>query len=188
MDLDDLAQVFIRNGLGEEFREQEPLFHWAQVVGPRIARLTEPLQVRGGVLYVRVGHPVFAQELTQLRQEYLRRLNARLGEERLKEIRFKVGELPLPNAPASKADPDPTPRPEDVELSAQQRARLEEAVRPLEEGPLKQALRRFFETLQRAQNVKRLRGLRPCSLCGVYHHDEGEQEVCVACRLEGRRQ
>ena len=46
---------------------------WAEVVGPQVAAVTCVEAVRGGVLFVRVKNSVWANELTFLKDDMLRR-------------------------------------------------------------------------------------------------------------------
>ena len=67
--------------------------HWAGVVGPQVAGVTQVEAVRDGVLYVRVKNSVWANELTLLKDDMLRRLNAKLGGRVLTDIHFKASGL-----------------------------------------------------------------------------------------------
>ena len=53
--------------------------HWAEVVGPQVAGVTQVEAVRSGVLFVRVKNSVWANELTLLKDDMVRRLNQKLG-------------------------------------------------------------------------------------------------------------
>lgn len=138
MTLAELKRLFARYGLQEAFAEQEALFFWPQVVGPRLAVLAEPLLVREGVLYLQVGSSVLAQELSALRQDYLERLNARL-ERPLVDLRFKVAARPRPARPAP-----PPPAASHPEAPAA----LEAALAEVEDPRLRAALAGWFAALQ----------------------------------------
>ena len=62
---------------------------WGAVVGEAIAAAAHPLAERDGVLTVECEAAVWAQELDLMAPELLGRLNAALGEERLRRLRCR---------------------------------------------------------------------------------------------------
>ena len=170
-----LRRIFARHGLAAEFAEQEALFLWEEAVGERIARLTAPLRVREGVVFVEVQNHVLAQELNLLKGEYVRKLNQLLGEERVREIRFRVGGVlrELPEEPVHL---------EKIPLTAEEQEEVERLISDVEETRLREALRAFLITERRIEKVRRERGFNRCSRCGTLYKDGGE--LCLYCRLE----
>ncbi len=82
---------------------------WEEAVGPQIAAATRPVSMRDGVLTVHVKHAVWLQELHQMRQGLLRRVRRVAAGGVVRDLRFKVGKLPLPSelSPPSKRPPIP---------------------------------------------------------------------------------
>ena len=67
---------------------------WPELVGPKIAAHTRPALNKKERLCVWVDHPVLAFELSQkYQQALLKRVQSALGEDAVKSIRFKVGQL-----------------------------------------------------------------------------------------------
>ena len=83
-----LPTVLKSIGLGQRLKEQEVLGIWAQVVGEEIAARTQPLRVDKGVLYVRVDHSAWLQELHFMEKEILRKLKEKAPDVDLDRIRF----------------------------------------------------------------------------------------------------
>jgi predicted nucleic acid-binding Zn ribbon protein len=83
-----LPTVLKSIGLGQRLKEQEVLGIWAQVVGEEIAARTQPLRVERGVLYVRVDHSAWLQELHFMEKEILRKLKEKAPDVELVRIRF----------------------------------------------------------------------------------------------------
>ncbi|MCR4404794.1 MAG: DUF721 domain-containing protein [Candidatus Acetothermia bacterium] len=170
-----LRQIFTRHGLAEEFHEQEPLFLWEEAVGERIARLASPLRVREGIIFVEVPNHVLAQELSLLKGEYLRKLNKLLGEERVREIRFRVGGVLQ----------EPAEEPvhlEKIPLTAEEEEEIDRLISDVEEARLREALRRFFITERRIEKARLARGFNRCTRCGVLY--KGTWKLCSYCQLE----
>ncbi|MBE3520163.1 MAG: DUF721 domain-containing protein [Firmicutes bacterium] len=67
---------------------------WNTVVGPRIARHAQVFQVQGAVLTVKTSSPVWAQELTFMKEELLQKLNAALPGAAFEDLRFVVERKP----------------------------------------------------------------------------------------------
>ena len=172
-----LRQIFTSHGLAEEFREQEPLFLWEEAVGEQVARLTVPLRVREGTIFVEVQSHVIAQELSMLKEGYIRKINNLLGEERVRDIRFRVGAGGVLRQREEEAI-----RLEEVPLSAEEQEEIEHLVSDVEDGRLREALRRFFITERRIERLREERGFHRCPRCGVLHSGNGE--LCFYCQLE----
>lgn len=87
-----LPKVFQNLGITEEVERQEVLVRWAEVVGERIAAVTDATAVSRGVLFVRVVSSGWLTELNLMRHNILRRLNAGRGRGRIEKIVFTLSE------------------------------------------------------------------------------------------------
>lgn len=88
--LDSLVQ---RLGLAKRAASFRVIEMWAGVAGPQIAGRTTAVRVSDGVLHVDVESPVWASELTFMKQDLVDRLNAKAGEECVRDIRFRSRRL-----------------------------------------------------------------------------------------------
>lgn len=61
---------------------------WADTVGKNISSNTEPVDVRHGVLMVRVSNSTWRQELMFRKEEILNKLNEKIGKKLIRDIRF----------------------------------------------------------------------------------------------------
>ena len=61
---------------------------WEKVVGPRLAKVSKPQRYDRGVLYVRVAHPTWIQELRFIEAELRQKINAAIGSNWCREIKF----------------------------------------------------------------------------------------------------
>jgi predicted nucleic acid-binding Zn ribbon protein len=74
---DALSAYLKQSGLRGRVEQNEVVAQWPSLVGPRIARVTEPLHVTAdGVLFVAVKSSAWIAELSLLEPELLRALNA----------------------------------------------------------------------------------------------------------------
>ena len=61
---------------------------WPETVGPRIARHTRAVEYRDGTLVVEVEGSAWMQEVGYLKRDLSRRINARLGEDVVRDVRL----------------------------------------------------------------------------------------------------
>jgi hypothetical protein len=74
------------------------LFHaWKEIVGETIALQTQPRSLRNQILFVDVSHSTWIQQLQFLKPQLLEKLNAFLGEQPIRDIRFKLGKISPPS-------------------------------------------------------------------------------------------
>lgn len=78
-------------GAADGLDEAEVRATWKELAGDFIARHTEPVSVKGGVLVLRVTQPAMRFHLEQMRPLLLGRIQERLGAERIRAVRFALG-------------------------------------------------------------------------------------------------
>jgi predicted nucleic acid-binding Zn ribbon protein len=66
---------------------------WEKTVGPPIADNAQPFAVKGSLLLVHVSSSVWMHQLRFLKTELLEKLNQGLGNQRIADIKFKIGPL-----------------------------------------------------------------------------------------------
>ena len=101
--LRDVINRYLRlNGLETPLNEQRAIEAWPDVVGPGINRLTgrryvvgptiarqsSDLQIRGGVLYVKIARPALRQDLMMMRTELAHRINQHIKAQVIESISF----------------------------------------------------------------------------------------------------
>lgn len=77
--------------LGEQLDEAEVSAAWSELVGPVLAKHSNPCGLRYGVLTVGITNPAIHQELRgALKRDILARLQKRFGARRVRDINFRV--------------------------------------------------------------------------------------------------
>ena len=64
---------------------------WEKTVGPPIADNAKPFAVKGSLLLVHVSSSVWLHQLRFLKADLLAKLNHGLSNERIEDIKFKIG-------------------------------------------------------------------------------------------------
>src|SRR5438309_3727497 len=150
--------------LDGSLREASAVTLWPEVVGEQIAAATEAERVRDGVLYVVARSHTWAFELTFHRDPIMKGLNARLGRNTIKEIRFRPGILRTPGAPP--APPEPVPNPEElaaITLDAAEALSVEEEAARVADPEMQAVVRRLLTNECKREKWRRARGYRECS-------------------------
>lgn len=84
-----LVRQFLREeGLETPYNEYRLIEAWPEVMGQGIASYTSDLQIRNGVLYVRLRSSVLRQELMSNRRQLAQRLNEYVGAQVINNIIF----------------------------------------------------------------------------------------------------
>ena len=75
--------------LEQKLKEVSLTGQWEEVVGRIIASKTERITIRDGIMYIHIRSSVVKNELMMIREELVKALNERAGEELVKEIVFR---------------------------------------------------------------------------------------------------
>lgn len=76
-------------GIDATLRRYAVITGWNDVVGEQIARVTKPLRLDNGVLYVSVKTAPWRAELSLQRKEIIEKLNDAAGSRIVSDIRFR---------------------------------------------------------------------------------------------------
>jgi predicted nucleic acid-binding Zn ribbon protein len=88
---DVVTGVLTKAGLTDRVAQAAVIPEWPALVGPQIARVTEPLSVTPqGTLFVAVTTNAWMTELSLMEPELLRRLNQRTGRLQIRKIRWQI--------------------------------------------------------------------------------------------------
>jgi len=75
-------------GVDGKIRESQTVAFWSQIVGPRIAEVTENLGIEDGRMFVKVRSSSWKNELVFMKAEIIQRLNQAVGRKVIKDIVF----------------------------------------------------------------------------------------------------
>jgi len=100
-----LAASFRGTPTEKRLREGSIWLVWDSAVGKQIAGRAKPLSFRDGTLTVAVESAPWMQQLTFLKKGIMEKLNARLGEELVRDIYLKAGKAKLSNPLTSPEKP-----------------------------------------------------------------------------------
>ncbi|MFH1684537.1 MAG: DUF721 domain-containing protein [Candidatus Margulisiibacteriota bacterium] len=81
----------LETGMGRSIQICSLLSLWEKVVDERVGKHTEAIKIRNGILYVSASSPAWAQELTFLKRDIIKKFNLQAGKEVINDIKFKSG-------------------------------------------------------------------------------------------------
>ena len=89
----DVLQGYLDDtGLSDSLARLGAMDEWADVVGPRISRVTRPVEVRGETLVVEAASSAWISELTMMSRLILERLNTSREGPPIGRIRYRLAE------------------------------------------------------------------------------------------------
>lgn len=88
-----LERVLGSLNLGLKVKQYRIWDVWNSVVGEAIARQAQPQQIRAMVLWVTVSNSTWMQQLEFMKRQIVERINERIGETVIRDIRFRIGEI-----------------------------------------------------------------------------------------------
>ena len=87
-----LGDVLASKGIPQSIKNCNTVLLWEKVVEGEVKKNTEALKVQNRTLYVMVKNSVWAQELTFLKKEIIKKMNEAAGFGAVADIRFRVGD------------------------------------------------------------------------------------------------
>jgi len=73
-------QRFLKSeGIDKKLREVKVVRQWEDIIGRSVARATESIAIRNGVLHVKLNSPIVRQELSMIKSEIVKRMNQMAG-------------------------------------------------------------------------------------------------------------
>lgn len=162
---DLLRGVLRRYDLERRLRQRAAMDLWPQVVGADIARNCWPQGVRDGVLAVLAANHAWAQTLHLMRTQIIEALNARAGEQALRDITVRVGDRGQRPPRAGAADAPP-PAPELPPLTRDEQERVRRLTASIADPGLRLQVQRAVVGIIRRRRQREQSAARVCPACG----------------------
>lgn len=165
-------------------KEWSAVWMWKDVVGSKLALVSRADRVRGHVLHVSVKNSSWAHQLSLMKAQFLEKINAALGENTLKDIKFSVTRYSQKLSyrdGLSKWESESDTRPHlDIDLSEDVLTEIRENASMISDS----RLRSLFERVQLADRKRKewiaRQGSRKCLVCGVPVEDS---DICPVCAI-----
>ncbi len=76
------TQLFNDLGINKAIQQNMAVSRWAEIVGERIAQISEAERIENGVLFVKVSSPVWRNELVFMKSNLINSVNEALAKNR----------------------------------------------------------------------------------------------------------
>ena len=91
-DVQQIKELILRNlraqGLETPLLQKRLMDSWAEVAGEMVAGYTKDLSIRNQTLIVHLTSPALRDDLSMMRSELVKKLNAHVGSQVIADIRF----------------------------------------------------------------------------------------------------
>lgn len=131
-------------GLEEAVRFERIRKEWSNIFREPLSLHMSPCSLKQGELLITVDSPVWHQQLVYLKGEILKNIS-QFG---VKDVRFRVGTVRMKTK-----DAPPHPQQKNIPLDRVSLQQIEETVSELENGPLKESIRKTMERSLSAKKV-----------------------------------
>lgn len=82
------TQLFNDLGIDKAIQQNMAVSQWSEIVGERIAEISEAERIEKGVLFVKVSSPVWRNELVFMKSSLINSVNEALAKNIVKDIKF----------------------------------------------------------------------------------------------------
>lgn len=176
-----IDKAFAKNGIKRVIKRAKVVVEWPKVVGKDVAKFSRAKSFRDGVLIVEVTDNETATHLTLQRQHFLDSYREKFAVKDIKDIRFRVGVLPLPinSKPTMSQPKDPIAIDEKELLSFnQQISKLNLS------NDLTKTIFGIAQILLRRKAEQQVLGWQPCEVCGILVEPKKrlEKRLCSSCQ------
>ncbi len=76
--------------LGEKLKKFNIFNHWEEIVGKEIGRKARPQKLFREILYISVSDPGWANELSMMSEQLIKKINSYAGRDIVSQLRFKI--------------------------------------------------------------------------------------------------
>jgi hypothetical protein len=135
-----LGGILKARGLQARLSEYRILGKWEESVGKVIARHARPVSLHGRKLFLAVDSSAWMQQLSLLRPEIIEKVNRVLGRNSITEIALNLGEIPQSAGTPARTGPGIR-----VDLSAEDRGKIEAHLEQIRDADVRAAVRRVIE-------------------------------------------
>ncbi len=82
------TQLFHDLGINKTIQQNMAVSRWSEIVGERIAQISEAERIENGVLHIKVSSPVWRNELVFMKSNLINSVNEKLAKNVVKDIKF----------------------------------------------------------------------------------------------------
>ncbi|MFO7818699.1 MAG: DUF721 domain-containing protein [Halanaerobacter sp.] len=178
--IDELLDKTLRNlGISKKIKKTQILNTWSQVIGEEIKEHTEAKYFDRGTLFVNVDNSSWAHQLLFMKENLITKINKKLKEELLREIRFKVGNISDKDYDFSKAKRNEKKK---VNLNQREEEKLKQTANCINDDKLRKKFLNLLTESKKTNKWRMKNDWHECPVCEVLVPEF--KEKCSICELK----
>ena len=176
----DLLNKALRQlGISKKVKKTQLLNTWSKVIGKDIKEHTEAKYFDRGTLFVNVDNSSWAHQLLFMKQNLIKKLNNKLDEELVTEIRFKVGHISNQDY-ENKTNQDSEIK--KVELNSEEETKLQQTASSINDDNLRNKFCNLLRESKKTDKWRKNNNWQECPECSTLIPDSKDQ--CSICELK----
>jgi predicted nucleic acid-binding Zn ribbon protein len=84
-----LEKTLQSQGMDKRIQQESAVIKWEDIVGSKIANASKAVRIDRGTLLIEVKSSAWKHQIQMLKPEIIKKLNAQLGADTVKNIRFR---------------------------------------------------------------------------------------------------
>lgn len=177
---DVLEDSLSRLNLKKRIKENMAVLVWEEIAGQELARQTAAVYINDGVLFVKVKNPVWAHQLTFLKNNLLAKIAARTGNEAIRDIRFQIGEIKRKKRDTAKSE-EYHINWDKISIEPARVRWAEEIAAGIADPEIRDIFRRLVISAEKKREWGLAAGGKVCPVCHTVHTAPGRK--CPVCRM-----
>ena len=178
--IDDLLDQTLRKlGISKKIKKTQILNTWPQVIGSEIREHTEAKYFDRGTLFVNVDNSSWAHQLLFMKENLITKINDKLNEELLTEIRFKVGHICSEEDICSNQEQKPEKK---VDLNKAEEEDLKQTANFINDSNLREKFLNLLKESKKTDKWRKNNDWNECEECKVLVPEV--KDKCSICELK----
>ena len=175
-----LPQIVSSMSIGKEFSSHMVMFYWPKIVGKHISDNVSPVKLEFKKLFLYTSHPVWATQLSYMKEEIKNKINSFMGE-------YLVEDLVFTNIKPEKIDFDDTDNEVNLGREIKKLNISDEEVREIshnldevQDDDLRKLLLKVKINDEKLKKYRKNANWHPCSKCNTLCPPE--DQLCDSCK------
>ncbi len=174
-----LAKTLNNLGLTTKIKEKRVLDLWSQIIGDKIAEHTQAKYINQGILFVAVDSPVWAHQLLFMKSNLTKKINKKLSEKLVEDIRFQCSKINKKKLIESREEEVNYDK---IELEEEEIKSLVDLSSSIHNVELREKFLAVVKKDLKIKKWKKENNWRVCASCQTLIPPEEEQ--CIVCQLK----
>jgi hypothetical protein len=182
--IDQVLEKTLNNlNLSNKITERKALNIWPEIIGEKLKNYTKASYINKGILFVTVKSSTWAHQLLFLKKELILKLNSKLKDQVIKDIRFKIGSVNQNKDFIS--DSEENFNFNEIELTEEELKKIKGNLNNTFDSELNEKLYSIMIKDKKLEKWKKKEGWVRCNYCSALHPTD--VSGCMVCELKNNK-